>query len=113
MKKKKDARKQLETAEHNIIIAKAMKIRRAVKRVLPPNRPKWLPFYFWHWLHHAPHFHAMRHKRRVPWTPPMRGVERQRSSAFADDDDLYDYDGYDYYGANQFENEYNSAAFVG
>jgi len=103
---KKDARKQLETAEHNIITAKAMKIRKEVKRVLPPNRPKWLPFYFWHWLHHAPHFHAMRHKRRIPWTPPQKRDEkrnRQKSSAFAIEDELYDY-----YGSN--ENEYISAA---
>merc|ERR1712217_243894 len=88
-KEKKDALKQLETAEHNIITAKAMKIRRDVKRVLPPNRPKWLPFYFWHWLHHTPHFHAMRHKRRIPWTPPGKRAQRQQSSAIAVDDDYY------------------------
>ena len=55
-----DARKQW-------IMNKANEIRRTVRKGLPKRRPLWIPHYFWHWLHMAPHFHVLRHKRRVPW----------------------------------------------
>ena len=53
--------------EREMIISAANKIRRAVKENLPPHRPLWVPHYFWHWLHLAPHYHLHRHRHRVPW----------------------------------------------
>eukprot|EP01084_Bolivina_argentea_P056135 102773_1 len=26
---------------------------------IPNRKPIWLPLYFWHWLHHFPHFHQL------------------------------------------------------
>jgi len=97
---KEDATKQLETAERNIVAEEAMNIRKRVKGLLPETRPKWLPFYFWHWILHSPHFHALRHRRRRHWTPPAAPqhvkVDSARAMEYSDDHRIAEgeYDGF-------------------
>eukprot|EP01084_Bolivina_argentea_P084683 153104_1 len=119
-----EAKETLQKAQTNILKAKAHQIRQEVKGQVPPHRPLWLPHYFWHWLHHAPHFHLLRHKRRVSWQPQGQGhpVQAKGAQARVDEEDVMnanveeydwlndDYDDdadeeYDYDQSVQFESD--------
>jgi len=78
------------------IIKEANRIRHVVKANLPPHRPLWVPHYFWHWLHLAPHYHLYRHRHRVPWRSSAQMVDYAKQEM----DDYIDYDQFD-----GFENE--------
>merc|ERR1711933_353444 len=43
------------------------KVRKQKNGILPERRPVWLPHYFWHWMHHFPHFHQLHLNKRTPW----------------------------------------------
>merc|ERR1711920_26147 len=74
------------------LVKEATKVREMTNKALPNERPNWLPHYFWHWLHSAPHFHVMRHKQRVPWIASSAAQHLQGESMdYAQADDYYEY----------------------
>ena len=78
-------------AQKQWLMNEASKVREATNNALPKERPNWLPHYFWHWLHSAPHFHVLQHKKRVPWIASSAA----QYNAQAEGADYYEYE-YEY-----------------
>merc|ERR1712190_590402 len=81
-------------AQKQWLVNEGNKVRKVTNKALPKERPKWLPHYFWHWLHHAPHFHVLRHKNRVPWIASsaaqyLKGENMDFAHAESEMDDVY------------------------
>jgi len=125
------------------MISQANKINHLVRNELPHSRPLWVPHMFWHWLHHAPHFHLYRHKHRMShehlWVPDTISAHRMAADEYEyeydafnayenddDDDDVYDdfdafvaydydYDQYDDDGDDAYEimNALDGGAYQG
>merc|ERR1712157_469820 len=89
------------------------KVRNQKNNNLPDRRPIWLPHYFWHWLHHFPHFHQMHLGNRVPWIASSARLSRENDEKKGDDEDISNAyseldDGYYYEYESEEGDEYNN-----
>eukprot|EP01084_Bolivina_argentea_P056134 102772_1 len=76
--------------KHKVLLKQMKQLNKLMKKVrkqkiasLPNQRPIWLPHYFWHWLHHFPHFHQLHLGKKVPWiSSAARIINKQNNYKF-------------------------------
>eukprot|EP01083_Nonionella_stella_P300314 1024626_1 len=75
--------------EHHVLMKQMKQLHHLMKKVrsqknaaLPHRRPIWLPHYFWHWLHHFPHFHELHLRHKMPWISSAAHIDEDEEHAF-------------------------------
>merc|ERR1719334_2994510 len=111
---------------HGVLLKQMKRIEKLKQKVrhqknahLPHNRPIWLPHYFWHWLHHFPHFHQLHHGVKEPGISSAAYLvdsnQYTTSSAQSAIDNAmyigYDDDSYYYNDADYVVDDYNNNGY--